>query len=112
VVAGEIQATVFALGGAQTQAKAGKVKMIVLLGDKRLALIPRSRPCGGGRRSADPQLVWHVRRTGTPREIIERMNNRSQKRSATRLMFKRSSRPPASSFRPEVAGRPRSSLAF
>jgi tripartite-type tricarboxylate transporter receptor subunit TctC len=75
VVAGEIQATVFALGSAQTQAKAGKVKMIVLLGDKRLASNPEIPTM---KEEGVDLLIrnWFgmFGRTGTPREIIERMN--------------------------------------
>jgi tripartite-type tricarboxylate transporter receptor subunit TctC len=75
VAAGEVHGTVFALGGAQAQAKAGKVKMVVALADKRFAThpdIPTMKDEG-----VDLLIrnwIGVFGRTGTPGEIIGRMN--------------------------------------
>jgi tripartite-type tricarboxylate transporter receptor subunit TctC len=75
VVAGEAHATVFAAGGAMAQAKAGKVKVLAIIADKRLAGYPDLPTV----REEGVDLVirnWYglFARAGTPRDLVERVN--------------------------------------
>jgi tripartite-type tricarboxylate transporter receptor subunit TctC len=75
VAAGEVQATVFALGGAAAQAKAGKARILAAISEKRFA----SHPDVPTVREEGVDIVirnWIgiFGRTGTPRDIIDRWN--------------------------------------
>ena len=72
---GEIHATVFALGGALAQAKAGKVKLLAAIAEQRLTAYP-SLPTmkEEGVDIVIRNWVGTFARSGTPRDIIERWN--------------------------------------
>jgi tripartite-type tricarboxylate transporter receptor subunit TctC len=85
VAAGEIQATVFALGGATVQVKAGKARILAAISDKRFA----SHPDLPTLREEGVDLVirnWIgiFARAGTPREIIDRWNRTLARTTADR----------------------------
>ena len=75
VVSGEVQATVFASAGAMAQAKAGKVKVLAAVAEKRIAGYPDLPTV----REQGVDLVirnWYglFARAGTPKDIVERWN--------------------------------------
>lgn len=75
VVAGEVQATVFAAGAAFAQAKAGKTKVLAIVAEKRVAGYPDTPTV----REEGLDLVirnWYglFAKAGTPKEIIDRWN--------------------------------------
>ena len=75
VVAGEVQATVFAAGAAVAQARAGKARVLAIISEKRVAGYPDLPTV----REEGLDIVirnWYglFARAGTPREIIDRWN--------------------------------------
>lgn len=83
VAAGEVQATVFAAAGAMAQAKAGKVKVLAIIAEKRLAAYPDLPAVG----EEGVDLVirnWYglFARSETPRDIVERWNKTVSRVSA------------------------------
>ena len=73
---GEVQGTLFALGGATGQAKAGKVKILAAISEQRLSAMPGLPTI----REEGVDLVirnWvgTFARAGTPREIVKRMSD-------------------------------------
>ena len=72
---GEVQGTLFALGDASGQARAGKVKILAAISEQRLAAMPNLPTI----REEGVDLVirnWvgTFARAGTPRDIVERWN--------------------------------------
>jgi tripartite-type tricarboxylate transporter receptor subunit TctC len=83
VVAGEAQATVFAAGQAVAQAKAGKVKVLALIADRRNPGYPDLPTV----KDEGIDLVirnWYglFAKEGTPRDIVQRWNTAVSKASA------------------------------
>lgn len=83
VVANEVQVTVFASGGAMAQAKAGKVKVLAAVAEKRFSAYPDLPTVG----EEGVDLVirnWYglFARAGTPRDIVERWNKTVSRASA------------------------------
>jgi len=75
VVAGEVQATVFAAGAAIAQAKAGKAKVLAIIADKRVAGYPDLPTV----REEGLDIVirnWYglFAKAGTPKDIVDRWN--------------------------------------
>jgi tripartite-type tricarboxylate transporter receptor subunit TctC len=75
VIAGEVQATVFAAGAAVAQARAGKTRVLAIIADKRVAGYPDLPTV----REEGLDIVirnWYglFAKAGTPREIIDRWN--------------------------------------
>ncbi|OFZ99689.1 MAG: hypothetical protein A3H35_12300 [Betaproteobacteria bacterium RIFCSPLOWO2_02_FULL_62_17] len=75
VVAGEVQATVFAAAAAVAQARAGKTKVLAIVSDKRVAGYPDLPTV----REQGLDIVirnWYglFAKAGTPREIVDRWN--------------------------------------
>jgi tripartite-type tricarboxylate transporter receptor subunit TctC len=75
LVAGEVQVTTFAVGGAMAQAKAGKVKVLAAISEKRFAEYPNLPTV----REEGVDIVIRnyyglYARAGTPRSIVERWN--------------------------------------
>ena len=72
---GEIHGTLFALGGASGQAKAGKVKILAAISEQRLAAMPNLPTVKEeGVDLVIRNWVGTFARAGTPRDIIERWN--------------------------------------
>jgi tripartite-type tricarboxylate transporter receptor subunit TctC len=85
VASGEVQVTVFALGGAQAQARAGKAKILAAISERRFA----SHPDIPAMKEEGVDLVirnWigFFARAGTPREIVERWNRTIAKTASDR----------------------------
>jgi tripartite-type tricarboxylate transporter receptor subunit TctC len=83
IVAGEAQATVFAAGGAMAQQKAGKVKVLALIADRRNPGYPDLPTV----KEEGIDLVirnWYglFAKEGTPRDIVQRWNTAVSKASA------------------------------
>ena len=83
VVAGEVQATVFAAGAAMAQQKAGKTKVLALIADKRSPSYPDMPTVG----EQGVDLVirnWYglFSKAGTPNDIVERWNRSVSKVTA------------------------------
>ena len=75
VIAGEVQATVFAAGAAVAQARAGKTKVLAIVSEKRVAGYPDLPTV----KEEGLDIVirnWYglFSKAGTPREIVERWN--------------------------------------
>lgn len=75
VIAGEVQATVFAAGAAVAQARAGKTKVLAIISEKRVAGYPDLPTV----REEGLDIVirnWYglFAKAGTPREIVDRWN--------------------------------------
>jgi tripartite-type tricarboxylate transporter receptor subunit TctC len=72
---GEIHGTLFALGGASGQARAGKVKILAAIAEQRLSAMPNLPTVKEeGVDLVIRNWVGTFARTGTPRNIIERWN--------------------------------------
>lgn len=72
---GEIHGTLFALGGASGQAKAGKVKILAAISERRMSAMPDLPTVKEeGVDLVIRNWVGTFGRTGTPRDIIERWN--------------------------------------
>ena len=72
---GEIQGTLFALGGALGQAKAGKVKILAAISEQRLSAMPNLPTVKEeGVDLVIRNWVGTFARNGTPRDIVERWN--------------------------------------
>jgi tripartite-type tricarboxylate transporter receptor subunit TctC len=83
VVAGEVQATVFAAGQALAQARAGKTRVLAIIAEKRLAAYPDLPTV----REEGVDLVirnWYglFARSGTAKDSIERVNRAVSRVSA------------------------------
>jgi tripartite-type tricarboxylate transporter receptor subunit TctC len=83
VVAGEVQATVFASAGAMAQARAGKVKVLAAVAEKRFSAYPDLPTV----KEEGIDLVirnWYglFARAGTPRDIVDRWNKAVSRASA------------------------------
>jgi tripartite-type tricarboxylate transporter receptor subunit TctC len=75
ILAGEIQVTQFAVGASLPMIKAGKLKAIALLGDRRSPLLPDVPSLGEER--ANPAILSYFglfAPANTPRAIVERLN--------------------------------------
>ena len=75
VIAGEVQATVFAAGAAVAQARAGKTRVLAIVSEKRVAAYPELPTV----REEGLDVVirnWYgvFAKAGTPREIVDRWN--------------------------------------
>ena len=75
VIAGEVQATVFAAGAAVAQARAGKTRVLAIISEKRVAAYPELPTV----REEGLDVVirnWYgvFAKAGTPREIVDRWN--------------------------------------
>jgi tripartite-type tricarboxylate transporter receptor subunit TctC len=75
VLAGEVQVTVFAVGGAMAQAKAGKVKVLAAVSEKRIVGYP-DIPTVAEEGVDIVVRNWYglFARAGTPRDIVEHWN--------------------------------------
>jgi tripartite-type tricarboxylate transporter receptor subunit TctC len=85
VVAGEVQTTYFALGGAMIQAKAGKVRVLALNAEKRVPAypdLPTVREQGVD--LVLPNWLALFAPAGTPRPIVQQLNAAINKTSGTR----------------------------
>ena len=72
---GEVQGTLFALGGASGQAKSGKVKILAAISEQRLSAMPNLPTIKEeGVDLVIRNWVGTFARAGTPRDIIERWN--------------------------------------
>jgi tripartite-type tricarboxylate transporter receptor subunit TctC len=72
---GEVQGTLFALGGASGQAKAGKVKILAAISEQRLSAMPTLPTIKEeGVDLVIRNWVGTFARAGTPRDIVERWN--------------------------------------
>lgn len=72
---GEVQGTLFALGGASGQARAGKVKILAAISEQRLAAMPNLPTIKEeGVDLVIRNWVGTFARSGTPRDIVERWN--------------------------------------
>ncbi len=72
---GEVQGTLFALGGASTQARAGKVKILAAISEQRLSAMPDLPTIKEeGVDLVIRNWVGTFARAGTPRDIVERWN--------------------------------------
>lgn len=72
---GEVQGTLFALGGASGQARAGKVKILAAISEQRLAAMPNLPTIKEeGVDLVIRNWVGTFARAGTPRDIVERWN--------------------------------------
>jgi tripartite-type tricarboxylate transporter receptor subunit TctC len=85
LVAGEVQATVFAAGAAFAQQKAGKTRVLALIADKRSGFYPDLPTVG----EQGVDLVirnWYglFFKAGTPRELVDRWNQSVAKATAER----------------------------
>jgi tripartite-type tricarboxylate transporter receptor subunit TctC len=85
VVAGEVQATVFAAGAAFAQQKAGKTRVLALIADKRSPFYPDLPTVG----EQGVDLVirnWYglFFKAGTPHDIVERWNQAVSKATSDR----------------------------
>src|SRR4051812_32281718 len=83
LVAGEVQATVFAAGGAYAQQKAGKTKVLALIADKRSPSYPDLPTVG----EQGVDLVirnWYglFSKAGTQRDVVDRWNQLVSKTTA------------------------------
>jgi tripartite-type tricarboxylate transporter receptor subunit TctC len=87
VAAGEVQATVFAMGGAQAQVRAGKAKILAAISEKRFASHPDIPTVKEeGLDIVIRNWIGFFGRTGTPRDIVDRWN-RTIARSAAAPAF-------------------------
>jgi tripartite-type tricarboxylate transporter receptor subunit TctC len=75
VAANEVQATVFAFGGAQAQVKAGKAKILAAISEKRFTSHPDIPTVKEeGLDIVIRNWIGFFGRTGTPKDIVERWN--------------------------------------
>jgi len=87
---GEVQGTLFALGGATGQAKAGKVKILAAISEQRLAAMPNLPTIKEeGVDLVIRNWVGTFARSGTPRDIIERWNRTFSKTIADKTYIQK-----------------------
>jgi tripartite-type tricarboxylate transporter receptor subunit TctC len=84
VAANEVQATVFAYGGAQAQVKAGKAKILAAISEKRFALHPEIPTVKEeGVDVVIRNWIGLFARAGTPRSIVDRWNRTISRGAST-----------------------------